>query len=46
MDFSSTGENFYGPYEAQNFALRHAADVGVTPLPSANLVYTAEEVLQ
>jgi sulfate adenylyltransferase len=44
MDFSFAGEDFYGPYEAQDFALRHAAEVGVTPLPSANLVYTAEQV--
>ena len=42
--FSSLGEDFYGPYEAQEFALKHAAEIGVTPVPSLNLVYTAEEV--
>ena len=38
------GEDFYGAYDAQNFAIENSAALGVTPVPSLNLVYTAEEV--
>ena len=38
------GEDFYGAYDAQNFAIENSAALGVTPVPSLNLVYTQEEV--
>ena len=41
---SALGEDFYGAYDAQNFAIENSAALGVTPVPSLNLVYTAEEV--
>ena len=41
---SLDGEDFYGPYDAQDFAKEKAAELGVTPVPSLNLVYTEEEV--
>lgn len=40
---SVTGEDFYGPYEAQDMAKAMAERLGVTPVPSLNLVYTEEE---
>ncbi|CAK9014729.1 Sulfate adenylyltransferase (ATP-sulfurylase) (Sulfate adenylate transferase) (SAT) [Durusdinium trenchii] len=40
---SVTGEDFYGPYDAQEILQEHAAELGVKPVPSLNLVYTAEE---
>ena len=40
---SLDGEDFYGAYDAQDFAKAKAAEVGVTPVPSLNLVYTEEE---
>ena len=39
-----TGEDFYGAYDAQDFAIANSEAVGVTPVPSLNLVYTEEEV--
>ena len=36
-------EDFYGPYDAQDFAASHAAELGMQTVPSLNLVYTAEE---
>jgi len=36
---SLDGEDFYGAYDAQEFAKENAADIGVTPVPSLNLVY-------
>lgn len=40
---SIDGEDFYGAYDAQDFAKANAAAIGVTPVPSLNLVYTEEE---
>mmetsp|Transcript_19342 Transcript_19342/g.43699 ORF Transcript_19342/g.43699 Transcript_19342/m.43699 type:complete len:431 (+) Transcript_19342:87-1379(+) len=40
---SLDGEDFYGAYDAQEFATANAAKIGVTPVPSLNLVYTEEE---
>lgn len=40
---SIDGNDFYGAYDAQDFAIANSADVGVTPVPSLNLVYTEEE---
>jgi sulfate adenylyltransferase len=40
---SLDGEDFYGAYEAQDFAQSKSAELGVKCVPSLNLVYTAEE---
>merc|ERR1712146_732279 len=40
---SIDGEDFYGPYDAQEFAKANGPKIGMTPLPSLNLVYTEEE---
>ena len=40
---SVTGDDYYGPYEAQDFAKEMSAKLGVIPVPSLNLVYTEEE---
>merc|ERR1719159_602554 len=40
---SVTGEDYYGAYDAQDFAKANAEKLGVTPVPSLNLVYTEEE---
>eukprot|EP01041_Mallomonas_annulata_P004538 gene4538-9005_t len=40
---SLDGEDFYGPYDAQNFAIEKSLELGVKPVPSLNLVYTEEE---
>jgi len=40
---SLDGEDFYGAYEAQDFAKSKSAELGVQCVPSLNLVYTAEE---
>ncbi len=40
---SITGEDYYGAYEAQDIAKANAEKLGVTPVPSLNLVYTEEE---
>ena len=37
-----TGEDFYGPFESQEVATTHAAELGIAPMPSANVVYTEE----
>jgi sulfate adenylyltransferase len=39
---SVTGDDFYGAYEAQEIATANAEKLGVTPVPSLNLVYTEE----
>jgi len=39
---SVTGEDFYGAYDAQDCAKENAERLGVTPVPSLNLVYTEE----
>jgi len=40
---SVTGEDFYGAYEAQDFAKENAPKLGMQTVPSLNLVYTEEE---
>ncbi len=40
---SLTGEDFYGPYDAQNFASECAPELAMETVPSLNLVYTEEE---
>jgi len=40
---SVTGDDFYGAYEAQDLAIEKAKELGVTPVPSLNLVYSDEE---
>ena len=40
---SLSGEDFYGPYEAQNFARECAPELAMETVPSLNLVYTEEE---
>ena len=40
---SLTGDDFYGPYDAQDFARDQAPELGMETVPSLNLVYTEEE---
>ena len=40
---SLSGEDFYGPYQAQDFARDQAPELGMETVPSLNLVYTEEE---
>ena len=40
---SVDGEDFYGAFEAQDFAKANAAELGVQPVPSLNLVCTGDE---
>ncbi len=40
---SLTGEDFYGPYDAQNFANKCADELMMQTVPSKNLVYTKEK---
>jgi sulfate adenylyltransferase len=40
---SVTGEDYYGAYDAQDFAKEKGPELGVMPVPSLNLVYTEEE---
>ncbi len=40
---SSTGEDFYGPYDAQNFANKCADELMMQTVSSKNLVYTKEK---
>ncbi len=40
---SATGEDFYGPYDAQNFAKKCADELMMKTVPSKNLVYTKEK---
>jgi len=40
---SATGEDFYGPYDAQNFAKKCTAELNMKIVPSKNLVYTKEK---
>ena len=40
---SLTGDDFYGPYDAQNFAKECAPELMMETVPSLNLVYTEEE---
>ena len=38
-----TGEDFYGPYEAQELAKEHAAELEMEVVTYENIVYTGEE---
>ncbi len=38
-----TGEDFYGAYDAQNFANECASEIAMETVPSLNLVFTEEE---
>ena len=40
---SITGEDFYGPYDAQDFAKECSKELSMQTVPSLNLVYTEEE---
>mmetsp|Transcript_21907 Transcript_21907/g.57083 ORF Transcript_21907/g.57083 Transcript_21907/m.57083 type:complete len:453 (+) Transcript_21907:105-1463(+) len=40
---SLDGEDFYGAYDAQDLANKHAEELGVKTVPSLNVVYTEEE---
>lgn len=40
---SITSEDFYGAYDAQDFAAEHSAELGVQTVPSINIVYTEEK---
>lgn len=40
---SITGNDFYGPYQAQDFARDNASELDMETVPSLNLVYTEEE---
>jgi sulfate adenylyltransferase len=40
---SLSGEDFYGRYQAQDFARDQASELGMETVPSLNLVYTEEE---
>ena len=40
---SITGEDYYGAYDAQDFAKAKSKELGVTPVPSLDLVYTDEK---
>jgi sulfate adenylyltransferase len=37
------GEPFYGPYDAQRSLSEHSAEIGVTMVPSREMVYAADE---
>jgi sulfate adenylyltransferase len=39
---SITGEDYYGAYDAQEFAQKHSEELGVKTVPSLNLVFTEE----
>ncbi len=40
---SKSGEDFYGPYDAQNFARDCTSELNMKVVPSKNLVYTKEK---
>jgi len=40
---SLNGEDFYGPYDAQQFANKCCGELGMQTVPSLNLVFTEEE---
>ena len=40
---SSSGEDFYGPYDAQNFANQCSEELMMQTVPSKNLVFTLEK---
>eukprot|EP00736_Rhodelphis_marinus_P004318 Rmarinus@m.3628 len=40
---SVTGDDFYGPYDAQDFAKKHSEELGMQTVPSLNLIYSESE---
>lgn len=38
-----TGQDFYGPYDAQEFAEKYSKELGVEVIPFKNLVFTQEK---
>jgi sulfate adenylyltransferase len=40
---SLTGDDFYGQYDAQDMAKKHAAELGMQVVPSLDIIYTAEK---
>jgi sulfate adenylyltransferase len=38
----SSGKPFYGPYDAQNLLKKHAAEIGVEPVPFREMVYVED----
>lgn len=42
---SLTGEDFYGPYDAQETANKHASELGMQTVPSLNITYTEARIL-
>ncbi len=38
-----TGEDFYGAYDAQDMAKKHADELGMQTVPSLNVVFTEEK---
>ncbi|ABX08180.1 sulfate adenylyltransferase [Prochlorococcus marinus] len=40
---SLNGDDFYGPYEAQDFAKKYSTELSMDTVPSLNLVFTEEE---
>lgn len=40
----SSGKDFYGPYEAQEMAKAHAAEIGITIVPFKEMVYVKEDM--
>jgi len=40
---SINGEDYYGAYDAQDITKANCKKLGVTPVPSLNLVFTEEE---
>ena len=42
---SLTGEDFYGPYDAQETANKHASELGMQTVPSLNITYTEVRIL-
>ncbi|HEY7291239.1 MAG TPA: bifunctional sulfate adenylyltransferase/adenylylsulfate kinase [Vicinamibacterales bacterium] len=40
---NSRGEPFYGPYDSQKMLNQHQAEIGVTMVPSREMVYVADE---
>ena len=40
---SLSGTDFYGPFDAQDFAKTHAPELGMKTVPSPNIVFTEEK---
>src|SRR5690606_24774598 len=40
---NSQGENFYGPYDAQELVAKHAAEIGIEVVPFKQMVYVQEK---